>query len=142
MTSGAKRRALAVAIGCVGAAGVVCGEWLETQPNPLLDGWRMFGGGAGGAHRQQFSLSDLLVYAPLYLPALGVLFPPFPGVRGSIGVVAALGGVLGALGLAAFPLLFGYGLRPGIFPFLVLQAALWLAWMKAHQRPDPMPNTG
>lgn len=115
----------------VGIAGIVHGLWQDSFPNTLADGWSMLGG--GGA-RQAYALRDLALHAPLLLAMLGVVHPWPRIMRWTIDAVVILGGILGLLGMLAWPVLAGYGMRLGVFPWLLLMAVLsiWRGRSRIH----------
>lgn len=116
-------KTLSVLVFSVGIAGIVHGLWQEMLPNTLADGWRMLGGGGAG---QAFAVRDLVLYAPLVLAMLGVVRPWPRIMRSTIDAVVVLGGIFGLLGMLAWPVLAGYGMRLGVFPWLLLIAVLSL----------------
>ncbi len=114
---------LSVLVFSVGITGIVHGLWQGILTNTLADGWRMLG---GGGVEQAFAARDLVLYAPLILAMFGVVRPWPRVMRRTIDAVVVLGGILGLLGMLAWPVLAGYGMRLGVFPWLLLIAVLSL----------------
>ncbi len=106
---------------------IALGEWLETRPNTLLDGWRMLGGGKGAKVGQNLSLMDLVVYAPNLCAIAGVV-RSWPRVwHKFLGGMVILGGVCGAIYLVFAVLFAAYGMRgQGIGIMMILQGVFWL----------------